>query len=54
MSDDAVMFKNAYLDDFGPCSKYLLCAWHVDRAWQNHLNCLHKDIHEDIYKTLKF
>ena len=33
MSDDAVMFNNAWIDIFGPCSKCLLCAWHVDRAW---------------------
>ena len=53
MIDDTVMFKNAWEDIFGSCSKYLLCAWHVDRAWQNHLNCLHKDISKDIYMILK-
>lgn len=53
MSDDAVMFQNAWVSVFGPCSQYLLCAWHVDRAWQKHLNSLKKEIRDDIYKTLK-
>ncbi|XP_055935218.1 uncharacterized protein LOC129965398 [Argiope bruennichi] len=53
MSDDAVMFKNAWVSVFGPCDHYLLCAWHVDRAWRKKLNSVKKEIREDIYKTLK-
>lgn len=53
MSDDAVMFQNAWVNVFGPCSQYLLCAWHVDRAWQKHLTSLKREIRDDVYKTLK-
>lgn len=53
MSDDAPMFRNAWINVFGPCAHYLLCAWHVDRAWKKNLNLLKVEIRADVYKTLK-
>lgn len=54
MSDDACMFINAWTEIMGPLKKRLLCAWHVDRAWHDHLNLIKdKDKKSAIYKTLK-
>ncbi|KAG8180599.1 hypothetical protein JTE90_018217 [Oedothorax gibbosus] len=52
MSDDACMFYNAWQAVFGPCVN-LLCSWHVDRAWQGHLNGIEENKKKALYHTLK-
>lgn len=34
MYDDAAMLKDAWVSVLGPCLKYLVCAWHIDQAWE--------------------
>ena len=44
MSDDAEQYYTAWCGVFGSQPKKLLCAWHVDRAWQ-------KAVHEHVKGT---
>ncbi|XP_035225897.1 uncharacterized protein LOC118198347 isoform X4 [Stegodyphus dumicola] len=54
MSDDAPVFYNAWESVFGAAMCRLLCAWHVDRAWQGHLNSIgNKEKKNKVYKALK-
>jgi len=54
MTDDAAVYKNAWSEVMGPPKKSLLCAWHVDRAWQGHLKIISNDEkRKEIYKLLK-
>ncbi|KFM74894.1 hypothetical protein X975_12859, partial [Stegodyphus mimosarum] len=54
MSDDTPIFYKAWEKIFGIADKRLLCAWHVDRAWQGHINSI-RDVEKqkNIYKALK-
>lgn len=54
MNDDAPMMFNAWVAVMGGDPQKLLCAWHVDRAWQGHLNCIkNEEKRRQIYKSLK-
>lgn len=53
MSDDMTIFYKAWKSVFGGVEVRLLCAWHVDRAWQGHLNTIPLDKRNDVYKMLK-
>ena len=55
MSDIASQFYNAWIGIMGGNPTRLLCAWHVDKAWQEELRKKVKDltVAAEIYKMLR-
>jgi len=54
MTDDAPVFKNAWSEVMGPPAKFLLCSWHVDRAWQGKIKQIkNENTRKEVYRELK-
>ena len=55
MTDGAESYSNAWNRVMGPPHAWLLCTWHVDRAWRKNLPRIRGDssLKVKIYKTLR-
>ncbi|XP_065920274.1 uncharacterized protein [Dysidea avara] len=52
MTDDDDIWYNGSKAVFGNEILHLLCHWHVDRSWKNHLRSVAKEHQLNIYQTL--
>ena len=54
MSDDAEQFYSAWVGVFGGHPHKLLCAWHIDRAWREHIKQIgQKVLQVQVYHNLR-
>ena len=54
MSDDAQQYYTAWVNTFACTPKKLLCTWHIDRAWREHIKSLKdKELEATVYHNLR-
>ena len=55
MTDDALVYVNAWRSVMGPPDHHLLCTWHVDRNWRKNLSQINNSmaVKTQVYKMLR-